>query len=160
MNKIVNIGKFKQYNGKNYGNVYCKIVYDGKRLSITGVESPRPNGNCLGSCGQIVDSLKDITEFNEGWTIGKLNAFVAIWKIWHLNDTRAGTPTQMRYLRMNNVSLNANDYEKTCAILKTAGLYEINGNTYGGNWYFEEVPQDIITWLENLPKSKDTPYWV
>lgn len=51
MNKIINPGVGK------YGRVYCKIKYDGKSLSISGVEGPKANGNCRGSCGQIQDEL-------------------------------------------------------------------------------------------------------
>ncbi len=158
--KIVNIGEFKQYNGKYYGNVYCKIIFKDGRLSISGVESPQSNGNCRGGVGQIYDSLNNIDKFNKGWNIGKLNGFIAIWKIWHLNDMRTGTPTQMRYLRMNNISRNANDYETACTILKTAGLYNINGKKYGHSWYFEAVPEDVLQWLKDLQDSEDTPNWV
>jgi hypothetical protein len=33
--------------------VFVKVIFDGTRLSITGVEGPRRNGNCYGGCGKI-----------------------------------------------------------------------------------------------------------
>ena len=34
------------------------------------------------------------------------------------------------------------------------------GYKYGTAWKMEEVPQDIIEWLESLPETKVTPAWV
>lgn len=34
------------------------------------------------------------------------------------------------------------------------------GYKYGTAWLKEEVPEDIIKWLENLPKSKILPAWI
>ena len=282
--KVVNIGKYKQYNGKYYGNVYCKIEFKNGRLSISGVESPRPNGNCLGGCGQIYDELSNIDTFNKGWDIEKLNSFVAVWKKHHLNDMRAGTAKQMEFLdikkeelkrliargyknydavimllksydkKMNiipyyDVKQKLNIIEKYDKIIKklkekkdkiynfknisvfldggdvvatyryldddikwqtmkvkkelnnidikkgieeikdiythkmqklllkeidkdikdfndmkndmfSDTMYNFDGKKYGHAWYFEEVPQDIVEWLEALPKSEEVPAWV
>ena len=34
------------------------------------------------------------------------------------------------------------------------------GYKYGTSWKVEEVPQDVIEWLNNLPETKVTPAWV
>lgn len=34
------------------------------------------------------------------------------------------------------------------------------GYKYGTSWKIEEVPQDVIEWLNNLPETKVTPAWV
>lgn len=34
------------------------------------------------------------------------------------------------------------------------------GYKYGTAWKMEEVPQDIIEWLESLPETKVKPAWV
>lgn len=69
-------------------DVFCKIEYseDG-RLSISGVEGPRANGDAWGGCGQIVMSLKaeDITPA-PGWDRFSIGAFLTLWDRWHLND--------------------------------------------------------------------------
>ena len=54
--KVVHLG-FVKY----IGNVFCEITIkdrgEYKELSICGVEGPRKNGNCRGSCGQIKDVI-------------------------------------------------------------------------------------------------------
>lgn len=34
------------------------------------------------------------------------------------------------------------------------------GYKYGSSWKIEEVPQDVIEWLNNLPETKVTPAWI
>lgn len=75
-------------------DVFCKIEWDGARLSISGVEGPKSNGNCVGSCGQITSSVKGVSEFMPGWDAGKVARFASIWDRWHLNDMRAGCEHQ------------------------------------------------------------------
>jgi hypothetical protein len=43
------IDKVVRPGGTVRGSVFCRIQYDGKRLSITGVEGPMRNGDCRGS---------------------------------------------------------------------------------------------------------------
>jgi len=52
--------RFNDGYHKNMLKTFIKVEYttDG-RLSISGVESPRQSGNCLGSCGQILMSYKE-----------------------------------------------------------------------------------------------------
>ena len=78
-----------------YGNVYCRVQYKNGKLSITGVEGPKSNGDAIGSCGQINDHLTaDVTEFAPGWDAEKVAKFAAIWARWHLNDMRPGCEHQ------------------------------------------------------------------
>jgi hypothetical protein len=73
------------------GNTFCKIVFDGSRLSISGVEGPLQSGNCRGGCGQI-DMHADqwrFAEYAPGWSAETVARFVAVWGEWHLNDLRA-----------------------------------------------------------------------
>lgn len=37
---------------------------------------------------------------------------------------------------------------------------ELNGKKYGHSWYFEEVPADIVKWLQSLPETETKPNWV
>lgn len=76
-------------------DVYVKITYDldSDRLSFIGVEGPRQNGDCVGSCGQIQINPEDITPA-DGWTKDMINTFCLIWDYWHLNDMRAGCSHQ------------------------------------------------------------------
>lgn len=92
--KVINPGTGLDYKGQPMP-IYCQIEFTDGKLSITGVEGPKSNGDCAGSCGQIVDHLAaDIRELSPGWTPEMLNQFVETWNAWHLNDLRAGCEHQ------------------------------------------------------------------
>jgi hypothetical protein len=78
-----------------YGNVYIKIEYshDG-RLSLSGVEGPKSNGDCRGSCGQIIDTLEQISDYAPGWGKESVDKLSMFWRMWHLNDMHAGCAHQ------------------------------------------------------------------
>jgi len=156
MEKIVRLGIGPD------GNVYCRIEYAEGRLSITGVEGPRADGDCRGSCGQIVMHLKDRPESivsAPGWNTATIARFFATWDRWHLNHMRAGTPAQETYLReFRDYPLN--HYVRACEALAAAGLNPDGGYKYGSAWLHEDVPQDVLDWLFSLPDSDRTPAWV
>jgi hypothetical protein len=136
---------------KNKTKVYAFIeveINEGKTcISISGVEGPHKNGNCSGGCGQI------------GYlrcTGGDVNAIKLhnVWKRWHLNDMRAGTPEQMEALREAKI----NGYDEACQFLKEKGLYEVDGYRYGSKWLHEEPPQEVIDFLESLPSTDKCPW--
>lgn len=83
--KVLHIGTAE------YGRVFCKVEFKGGRLSITGVEGPKSNGDALGNCGQITPT---VTTYAEGWDALLLEEFKKIWDEWHLNDMRAGCEHQ------------------------------------------------------------------
>lgn len=93
------------------GNVYCRIRFADGRLSISGVEGPKANGDCRGGAGQIVmgyahrdpadndrryaDSVPaDAFTFASGWDADTWLRFVDVWETWHLNDMRAACEHQ------------------------------------------------------------------
>ncbi len=89
-NKTVHIG-----NGAN-GNVFCKITYsDDGRLSITGVEGPKRDGDAIGSCGQIIMSEWDIKIYAPGWSELLVVQFRHVWDKWHLNGMRPNCEHQV-----------------------------------------------------------------
>ncbi len=159
MNKIVRIGR------GNYGNVYAHIKFDDKRrLYITGVEGPTRDGNCKGSCGQIIMSPSwSINEYAPGWNKEIEDQFRTIWNRWHLNDMRAGSPKQCEFLR-NSPDI-PRDYDTVSAGLTLAGInpdYLHNGipYVYGKAWLTESVPDEVITWLAALPDTDLKPAWI
>jgi hypothetical protein len=88
MDKVVGLGTGR------CGVVWCRIKIDENKkgigkavLSITGVEGPKYNGDCTGSCGQILDSI-EIQEYAAGWDAELVTRFLAIWDRWHLNSMR------------------------------------------------------------------------
>ena len=163
INKVVRIGTVKTYGGRG-ASVYCRITYKNRRLSISGVVGPLPGGNCLGSCGQIIMNWTPIVNYAKGWTPSMVKRFLDVWDRWHLNDTQAGTPEQMDYVRNYRKNHARANYEELCSALKTAGLYEViraDGTLYkyGHAWLFESVPTDVLQFLDSLPVSDKAPAW-
>lgn len=188
--KVVEIG-----SNADVGRVYIKIEYatnphapgykaDGEigngRLSISGVEGPRANGNCKGSCGQIAMHMDDdylaALNINRVWkrrygtrARAEIRQLLNTWDRWHLNDMVAGSPRQMAYIRANPDKFKgARDYyANALAVLGEAGLnpdteYLHNGEPYkyGHAWLREDVPADVLDWLRNLPDAEHEPAWV
>lgn len=70
-----------RFTGNTNVITFVTITWDGKRLSITGVEGPKANGDASGSCGQL-----DVSRHNP--------RLAELWARWHLNDMRAGCEHQ------------------------------------------------------------------
>jgi hypothetical protein len=94
MKKVIN--PIKKTDGERSYHVFIKIeLKDGGRLSISGVEGPMSNGNCLGGCGQIDMHLRTEDrhangwEYTTGWDAEMMNRLLEVWERWHLNDMRA-----------------------------------------------------------------------
>ena len=156
VNKTLHIG-----TTRDSGNLFCRVRFDGRKLSIKGVEGPLANGGCRGSCGQIVMQEWDLKSYAPGWTSDLVAQFRAVWDRWHLNDLTAGTPAQEEWLRANPAH-KRNDYPARLAALTSAGLNPdpSNGYVYGSAWLLEEVPQDVVAFLAGLPDSTLTPAWI
>jgi len=71
-------------------SLFCSIVFKNGRLSISGVEGPRADGNAYGGCGQVEMSIDeryiDAMEFADGWNRELFERFLEVWREWHLND--------------------------------------------------------------------------
>ena len=198
MKKVIRPGRIINYGGGRFHpDIFCKIEYteDG-RLSISGVVGPRPNGNCVGSCGQIdcgfehrnashhdarYDNLisPKAIEFAEGWNTEKWYTFLEVWEVWHLNDLSAGCAHQKAFgwdkepidpekpttaygchypgQKRASWNLKAWVYPPHGYLTKPC---PICGYEYGTAWHKEEVPADVIEWLEGLPPADKTPAWV
>ena len=132
------------------GNIYIKINFKDTRLSITGVEGPLKSGNCKGGCGQIGMGINDeyinnlILNLSDGWSKEKIEQLVYFWKRWHLNDMKAGCIHQ----RDTKIKYEVGEKCKKC------------GYRYGHSWLYEEVPEEGIEWLFNLPETNKEPAWV
>lgn len=163
INKIVRIGL-----GSN-GNIYCKITFNDGKLSIIGVEGPKPDGDAIGSCGQIIMSEWNIREYADGWNPEHTAKFRDVWDRWHLNDMTAGSPDQDAWVRANKLDTTypKSHYAVYRDALTEVGLnpdpnYPHNGKPYkyGTAWIFTPVPDDVIEFLASLPDTDKTPAWI
>ncbi len=158
--KIVRTGLAKpEWTRRGY-SVFCKIEFKEGRLSVIGVEGPLPSGNARGGCGQIDMSPWFIKTYAPGWSAEKEKQFRAVWKRWHLNDMKAGTPKQEEYLKDHPIENTADHYTRACEVLREAGLNPDNGYTYGSKWLREEVPEEVLEFLQSLPDTDIIPAWV
>lgn len=100
INKIVHIGR------REGMEIFCKIEFKDGKLSITGVEGPKSNGNAQGSAGQIIMTYKEYNprgyasisdiEPAPGWDTSTIKKFFDIWDNYHLNDMQAGCEHQRK----------------------------------------------------------------
>lgn len=165
--KVVRVGSSKPAWSPYPFHVFVKIRFDGDRLSITGVEGPKRDGNCHGSCGQIAMHAWEIDAYAPGFTPDTVQRLRDVWQQWHLNDCQAGSPYQTAYLKEHPVEDRLNYYEKACEALADAGLnpdphYLHNGKMYryGSAWLKVDVPVDALEFLCSLPDTDITPAWV
>lgn len=163
--KIIRPGTTTTWN-RRFISVFCTIKYQDGRLSITGVEGPLPSGNALGGCGQIEMGMDAVYmgdfRFAPGWTAELFAEFLAVWRRWHLNDTRAGTPEQMACLDTHIYQRSYGDYylwaKNVLAYAKLDPVILPDGTEYyyGTRWLFEPVPEDVLEFLVNLPDADKT----
>lgn len=109
------------------------VVYEGKKL----LKSERN----LISGGQCLDEAKDLLP----------QRLAEVWERWHLNDMRAGTPAQEEALNAVKGTFNRlNWYDEACSYLASVSLLEDNGYRYGTAWLTEELPQDVVDYVQSL----------
>lgn len=153
--KVINPGRIGP------AQVFCKIAFEGGRLSITGVVGPKKNGDATGSCGQIAPMMEFI-EPGKGWTVAMVLKFMHRWEKWHLNDMRAGCEHQTEILEAEGprgTKAISDRYED----LILDGRFKkcpACGYEYGTNWKTVEVPPDVLDFLRGLPDSTIVPAWI
>lgn len=175
--KTLRLGTLDLRQGARRSSVYVKISYGPvlhhpgvNRLSFTGVEGPRANGDADGSCGQIdmeAQRIVDGIEPAEGWDAARIRRVFTVWGRWHLNDCRAGSPRQMDWLREHPVCVKYPDsyYEEACRRLAAVGLHpderhlDADGDPYryGTAWLYEEVPPGILNEIRGWPDGNGLP---
>lgn len=136
MKKTINMGYCKLSGDKRRRKATVEVrleVRDGKLyLSIVGEIKGYSSGQC---CKEM-----------EKYAVQKRQNFdeiIEVWKRYHLNDMRAGTPKQEQAVR-EYCKNNEYNYNKVREYLNSIGLIVDNGYTYGTNWLYEEIPQHIL----------------
>jgi hypothetical protein len=86
--RVVRPGTVELWEGKRASLFVC-IEYKSGKLSLTAVEGPKANGDCLGSCGQADSGLvSESFSPGDGWTRDMATQLWQYWQDWHLNDMR------------------------------------------------------------------------
>jgi len=152
--------------------VFCRVDWDGEKLSITGVIGPTVHGNAAGGCGQIdmefahrnpadddsrYGSLYRTSDmrFAPGWTATLWLDFLDVWKRWHLNTMQAACEHQ-RALGWTYDSHHGNNPDKPFA----GDACPECGYLIGSAWLTENVPADVLDFLHHLPDTDRKPAWV
>ena len=142
---------------KKYHNpchrLVLEITLENDNLSIYGsVHLPT-----IKTHGKIQDHIPLLKPyiFNKGWNEEKLEKLIRIWNRWDLNDMRTGSPDQEAALRNNKVTRAF--YPQAVAYLESLGLHPdpnclVDGKpySYGSRWLKEELPEEVIKYLESL----------
>lgn len=92
-------------------------------------------------CGQCLDEV----EAHENKKL--YNEIREIWKTWHLNDTKCGSPEQYQILSEHFQDSRRRDYEKEVEYLKKAGKYKVQFNGQDIEWgkhCYWEIPDKIL----------------
>jgi len=142
----ISLGKI-DYNGTGRKINECIVEFELKRdednrMIFTASGSVWNNLKTDIICGgQMLEELLEFFPNNK-----TLKEIVEVWKVWHLNDTHAGTIEQEIALKEKGYS---GDYAKDCEYLKSIGLYEVkledgSMHKYGTGWLYREIPADII----------------
>lgn len=130
------------YNGSGRRNCLAVLTWelaDGRFTMQGEIWNPRMTDIYVG--GQCVDMVAGFFPKN-----AVAQCMVAIWKRWHLNDMRAGTPAQEAWLRQYG---HGKDYTETLAKLTEAGYNPDNGYVYGSKWLTEELPPEVIAEIQS-----------
>lgn len=103
--------------------------------------------------GQIIDDVAAVRDFAPGWTAQDVASLVAIWRRWHLNDTRAGCVHVPEPL-MEDTPYRRVDLVNTPAC-------PVTGHRYGHAWLMEEPPADVLAEFRRLMAlpSGNVPTW-
>lgn len=108
--------------------------------------------------GQCLDTIAQYIKNNP--VFDKLYEY---WKRYHLNGMHAGTPEQEAAIEAWKANGNRYEYKAACEELKRLGLYTVNYTglsvsrrydnepyTYGHGWIIQQIPGDVLTYLEHL----------
>lgn len=154
---------------KHKSRGFVKISYTDGKLTMIGVIGPNGSGNALGSCGQCEDEIRRGTPV-KGWNREMVKILYDIWTDWNLNYLRPYCQHQ-KELGWNKLSkdvVDDNGKKEKRGWLRY-GKHELGligkpcpvcGYGYGTSLLIEEVPNEVLTWLCNLPESKVKPAWV
>lgn len=154
------------YNRNGHRNCEAAITWelrrdgDGFEFSMCA-EIWMPSKRDMFCGGQCVDTVAAYFPHD-----AKAQRMVEVWKRWHLNHMRAGSPAQEAYLREHpmdpaSYAYPKSYYEAAQAHLRAAGLnpdrnYLHNGKPYyyGHAWIREELPDSVRAEIESWGRAE------
>lgn len=102
-------------------------------------------------CGQVVDEVARYFPDD-----AKLQRMLAVWREWHLNNMKAGTPAQEAFLKTRTYPRSGDYLTWACETLRAAGLepdqHEGKPYRYGSAWLKAELPPEIVAEIESWSK--------
>ena len=128
------------------------ITKDGKHQIEWTLEERQPGQLVFSASSQNGQNIDEIAEkYPDDPMVQRI---ARVWRSWHLNDMRAGTPKQESFLKSRGIQ----DYDKAVEALRKAGLYTdhlpavptANGDLvrpsykYGSQWLYEPIPDDVL----------------
>ena len=102
--------------------------------------------------GQCLDRLNNINALRYNSLFARI---YRLWKLYHLNDTHAGTQEQEAALKKHfGDQESIVGYEKRCAYLKSIGKYEVMHEgkpyKYGHGWIYYPIPEEDLKEMMEL----------
>lgn len=156
MHKTIKLGKVAYTSTRRMNWVEVEVELADTRLSISGgIWNAR--GTDYAVVGQCIAEIDGVADQMTAEDRALWRRIRQVWKRWHLNDMRAGSPRQEEWLRDHPVSYTylQSHYDAAVAALTKAGLYPDteylrNGEPYryGSAWLFEPVPAEILREVE------------
>lgn len=153
MKKTFNFGKIDFYGRGRKINLVTVTA------ELTEKENGKPQFSVMGDiwnnthtdivCGG--QCLDEISKYIKHPTFKRIYKH---WKLYHLNDMRAGTPDQESAIKQWKESGNKYDYTAACEYLKSINLYEVEHEgkpyNYGHKWIYASIPEDDLQDIKNL----------
>lgn len=143
---------------------FGKIAFDGNKSKINEVTAEielKQNDNgewCFSASacvwnsrhtdcvagGQCFDELVTYFQHNE-----EFKKLYLLWKAYHFNDLKAGTPQQYNALKIaEKKGIDVSDYDKQCEYLKSIDMYESKWNgkeiAWGHQWITWAIPEEDL----------------
>lgn len=153
MKKKIVVGKV-DYENKGTASNSVEIEYSLKdgRFSASGNIWMSSRKDIL-SGGQNLEEIADMFPDHD-----LVQRIVKVWKKWHLNDMKAGSPKQEEFLANLNLPNNGNFHETAKAKLKDAGLdpdesflHYNKPYEYGSAWITIDLPDAVVAEIESWP---------
>lgn len=150
------IGKV-DYNRSGRKNCLAVLTWrlENGRFSMCG-EIWNPVGTDCYNAGQCVDTVADYFPEN-----AKVQRMRAIWRDWHLNDMKAGTPAQHRHIEANSLMFPGYPVSHYDWAREGLGIVGLNpdpesGYKYGSAWLSAELPPDIVAEIQSWSGHGET----